>query len=108
VALAAALPRLTRLKNVYCCGNFAGTRSWVALAAALPSLPALELFCATECTGLGSEGAAALVASVPQCPRLQRLSVEGCGLDAQAQAALHACSRNATQTQPELWISCSE
>ncbi len=45
----------------------------MSLAAALPSLPALETLWVKASPGLGSEGVAALVAAVPNCPRLREL-----------------------------------
>ena len=93
VALAAALPALTRLRVLDCNGNPDATaRGWVALAGALPSLPALETLDASSCPGMGSEGAAALAAAIPQCPRLKHVDVDGCRLDERAKAALRAAA----------------
>ena len=110
VALAAALPALTRLRVLRCEHNPAArSRGWVALAGALPALPALELIDADGCSGLGagqarlsliswdlddedsseSEGVAALVQAVPLCGRLRQLSVNACCLDDQARMRLH-------------------
>ena len=47
---------------------------------------------ADRCPGMGSEGAAALAAALPQCPRLRLLVVRGCGLDEQAKAALETAA----------------
>ena len=75
-----------------------------ALAGALPSLPALEELSVEVNKGMGAEGAAALVAAIPNCPRLRRLEAEDCGLDEQAEEALQALARPATHPAGELVV----
>ena len=99
VALAAALPALTGLWFLGCSDNpAAGARGWVALAGALPSLPALDELSGSRSTGMGSQGGLALAAAVPQCPRLTYVSVDRCGLDEQAKAALRAAAARVPRT----------
>eukprot|EP01045_Picozoa_sp_COSAG04_P007501 COSAG04_NODE_394_length_15124_cov_10.557005_7_plen_311_part_00 len=95
VALAAALPALTRLRELYCCRNPAATaRGWVALAGALPSLlPALQILFLHTNEGMGSEGGAALAAAVPSCPRLRELHAFDSQLAEEDRAKLRALSR---------------
>ena len=94
VALVAALPALTHLRNLFMNSNPAATaRGWVALAGALPSLPALWSLFVENSTGMGSEGAAALAAAVPNCARLHALYVTGCQLAAGDRARLKVLSR---------------
>ena len=76
----------------------------MALAGALPSLPVLDLLYFDSCSGMGPDGAAALAAALPQCPRLRRLWVQACGLPFQAQAALRAQQREATADRHALTI----
>ena len=111
VALTAALPALTRLRELflfylcglYCRDNPAATaRGWVALAGALPSAPALQKVDMTQNTGMGSEGVAALVAAVPECPQLRSVYVWDCGLDNQDKAKLQALQRPSDHPQGEL------
>ena len=71
----------------------------------LPSLPALELLSVFQSPGLGSEGAAALAAAVPDCPRLQTLYVYGCGLAEAAQAELEALRRPDGHAQGGLTVA---
>eukprot|EP01045_Picozoa_sp_COSAG04_P003683 COSAG04_NODE_152_length_22459_cov_12.374597_7_plen_314_part_00 len=111
VALAAAFPTLTNFQRLRCRENpDGGARGWVALAAALPGLPAGAVeFTADGCTGMGSEGAAALVAAIPQCPRLRWLWLNSCGLDEQAKAALRAAAARvprSTERPRGLTIRC--
>ena len=91
-ALAAALPTLPRLRTLNASFSRAGARGWVALADALPSLPAFERLNANNSPALGYEGAAALEAAVVQCPRLQNLYAQGCGLDEAAAASLRVAA----------------
>eukprot|EP01045_Picozoa_sp_COSAG04_P029626 COSAG04_NODE_4915_length_1827_cov_2.114583_2_plen_484_part_00 len=104
VALAAALPALTQLTRLRCSSTPAATaRGWVALASALPSALALEVFEARGNASLMAEvplhvpgmrsGVAALVAAVPKCPRLRRLLLADCGLSDEAQQSLRALER---------------
>ena len=103
VALAAALPALTRLVTLWCSDNPAATaRGWVALAAALPSLPALQELWIHGSPGMGPEGAAALAAAVPSCQRLLYLEVSECGLDERAKSTLKALERPNGHPQGEL------
>ena len=63
-------------------------------------MPQLELreLNAGGCAGMGSEGAAALAAAVPQCPALRYLYVGECGLDEQAVAALQAAAASVARS----------
>ena len=55
VALAKALPELTRLTKILCDDNpNVGDRGWVALFDALPSLPALDWLCAKRVDSFGA------------------------------------------------------
>ena len=93
VALAAALPALTALKELGCGENPAGPRGWAALAGALPSLPALQELWAQESPQLGAEGAAALVEAVPRCPQLRTFVVFGCSLETETVVSLRMLAR---------------
>ena len=70
----------------------------MALAGALPSLPALQTLYLHTNEGMGSEAAVALATAVPSC--LRELAVGGTYasgqpfLDAQAQAKLRALRRD--------------
>ena len=70
----------------------ATARGWVALAGALPSLPALATLWMEGNTGLGSgpasDGVQAVVAAVLDCPRLRNVWVGGCELSGTDQAKL--------------------
>ena len=93
VALAAALPALTALRELGCGENPAGPRGWAALAGALPSLPALQELWAQESPQLGAEGAAALVEAVPRCPQLRTFVVFGCSLETETVVSLRMLAR---------------
>eukprot|EP01045_Picozoa_sp_COSAG04_P007510 COSAG04_NODE_394_length_15124_cov_10.557005_16_plen_382_part_00 len=93
VSLAAALPALGRLTKLDCGYNAATARGWVALAGALPSLPALESLVLEGCTGMGAEGVAALAAAVPNCPQLRILELTECQLTAGQVSTLVALVR---------------
>ena len=79
VAIAAALPNLTRLQHLDFSNNSTpGERGWVALLKALPSMPALKHFDARGASSSlrpRSKGFSALLVAVPQCPRLEKLHV---------------------------------
>ena len=80
-------------------------RGWVALAGALPSMPALEEVFLNANKGLGSEGAAvALAQAVPKCPRLEYLEVDGCGLDEKAEGVLTKLARPANHPSGQLQV----
>ena len=80
-AMAATLPTLAKLTLLSCGGNeMIGPRGCRLLAAALP--PTLEELYVDENRGMLAEGATALAAAVPRCPRLRLLDCSGSGLQA--------------------------
>ena len=76
-ALAAALPALTRLRNLEVNDNHrVRDVGWTALADALPKLPALRSLDVTCC--MTNAGALAIAAVLPRCsPTLVRLELSG-------------------------------
>ena len=64
--------------------------------------PALETLVLDENTELGLEGAVALAAAVPNCPRLQKLRIYECKLAGQARSTLEALERPASDPRGEL------
>ena len=84
-------------------------QGWVALAGALPSLPALEDLHLEGNKGLGSEEVvAALVAAIPNCPGLWFLSLDACELRHEDKARLQALSRDEDDPGGRLDVSLSE
>ena len=78
VAVAQALPVLTRLEELTCCANHAvGQAGWEALGAALPKLPALSELNA-NCNTLMTAGIAALAEGVAGCTSLAHFNVSHC------------------------------
>ena len=80
-------------------------RGWIALAGALPSMPALEEVFLNANKGVGSEGAVmALAEAVPKCPRLEYLELDGCGLDEKAEGVLTKLARPANHPSGQLQV----
>ena len=90
LAMVAALPALSRLTVLWChCNPRVTARGWTAVFRTLPSLPALERLFASG-SSMGLEGARALTAAIPECPRLRELCVDANDLPPEAQDALDA------------------
>ena len=78
VAMAQALPVLTRLEDLTCCANHAvGQAGWEALGAALPKLPALSELNA-NCNTMMTEGITALAEGVAGSASLAYFNVSHC------------------------------
>ena len=74
VAIAAALPALSHLAELYCDSNTGvGQAGWAALGAALPQMSALTCLQIRDCGAMGDAGAAALAAGLPGAPVLREL-----------------------------------